>query len=116
MANTTNRAKSRTRRKQRVAEDKSKAARNVFLAGLGAYGLAREEAQSQLEENRARVEELFSELVKRGEQVETTARRKIEELELPQLKLAGREELSARLDKARTSFDTLREALSLKSA
>jgi hypothetical protein len=52
----------------------------------------------------------------RGEQVETTARRKIEELELPQLKLAGREELSARLDKARTSFDTLREALSLKSA
>lgn len=96
-------------------------ARNVFLAGLGAYDKAREEAQTQIEENRARVEELLTDLVKRGAKVETTARKKIAKLDLPELKipeikLADREAFQARIDKARESFDTLRDAIKQKTA
>jgi hypothetical protein len=105
--------------------------RNVFLAGLGLYGRAFEEAQAQIKENRSKLEqrrekanELFEELVKRGEQVETDTRRKLKELDLPELKIPElkladreqlREELRTRLDKARASFDTLRDAVSAKS-
>lgn len=94
-------------------------ARNVFLAGLGAYGKAFEEAQSQIEEaqsrmkeNRARAEDLFKELVKRGEKVESSAKEKIKTLDLPDVKLPElklvdheqiRKQLEARLDRARKS-------------
>ena len=96
-------------------------ARNVFLAGLGAYDKAREEAQTQIEENRARVEELLTDLVKRGAKVETTARKKIAKLDLPELKipeikLADREAFQTRIDKARESFHTLRDAIKQKTA
>ncbi len=95
-------------------------AHNVFLAGLGAYGKAFEEAQSQIEDARSQVKEtrgkagdLFNELVKRGEKVQTKARKRIKDLDLPKLKLklADHDELRARIDKARESFDTLREAI-----
>ncbi|MEP5764088.1 MAG: hypothetical protein ABJ308_05825 [Halieaceae bacterium] len=102
-------------------------ARNVFLAGLGAYGKAFEEAQSQIEEaqsrmkeNRARAEGLFKELVKRGEKVESSAKEKIKTLDLPEVKMPElklvdheqiRKQLEARLDRARKSFDSLRDAI-----
>jgi hypothetical protein len=105
--------------------------RNVFLAGLGIYGKAFEEAQNQIKENRSRREqrlekasELFEELVKRGEKVESDARKKLKELELPELKIPElklteneelRKELRTRLDKARDSFNTLRDAVSIHS-
>jgi hypothetical protein len=105
--------------------------RNVFLAGLGFYGKAIEEAEKQIKENRTKMEqrrekanELFEELVKRGEKVETDTRKKLQkidlpELKLPELKLADheelRDELRTRLDKARDSFNMLREAVSAKS-
>ena len=105
--------------------------RNVFLAGLGIYGKAFEEAQHQIKENRSKREqrlekasELFGELVKRGEKVESDARKKLKEFELPELKIPElklaeneelRKELRTRLDKARDSFNTLRDAVSVKS-
>jgi len=106
-------------------------ARNVFLAGLGAYGKAFDEAQSQIKEaqsqmkqNRAKAEKLFNQLVKRGEKVESLAKSKIKELDLPELKMPEvkladreevREELRARIEKARSSFDTLLQAITPKA-
>ena len=114
-------------KKLTVAEQARENARNVFLAGLGAYGKAFEEAQtqikdaqSQMKQNRAKAEKAFNELVKRGEKVETKARKKLKEIELPELKLVDRKELRAelrtRLDKARDSFETLRSAVTPKAA
>lgn len=102
-------------------------ARNVFLAGLGFYGKAFEEAQSQLDQAQSRMkarrekaEDMFSDLVKRGEKVETKAKKRIKDFELPELKLADSEELRkeirTRLDKARDSFETLRDSLTPKAA
>ncbi len=98
-------------------------ARNVFLAGLGFYGKAFEEAQSQLEEAEKRMkarqkkaEDMFNDLVKHGEKVE----KRLKDIELPELKLADpdelRTEIRARLDKARDSFESLRETITSKAA
>lgn len=102
-------------------------ARNVFLAGLGFYGKAFEEAQNQIEEAQSRMkerrekaEDLFNDLVKRGEKVETEAKKRIKDFELPELKLTDRDEfrkeIRVRLDKARDSFETLRDAITQKAA
>lgn len=102
-------------------------ARNVFLAGLGFYGKAFEEAQSQFEdaqsrmkERREKAEDMFNDLVKRGEKVESTAKKRIKGFELPELKLGDREEirkeLQARMDKARDSFESLRDVITPKAA
>ncbi len=109
------------------AEKAQENARNVFLAGLGVYGKAFEEAQNQIEaaekrmnDRRKKAEDLFNELVKRGEKVETEAKKRIKDIELPELKLTDREEfrmeIRARLDKARESFETLRESVTAKAA
>ncbi len=123
--------------KLNFAEQAQENARNVFLAGLGAYGKAFEEAQSQIEdaqsqvkENRVKAKDLFNELVKRGEKVETEAKKRLKEIDLPELKMPElkmpelkladrdelREELRIRLDKARDSFESLRNAISRKAA
>jgi hypothetical protein len=118
--------------KLNFAEQAQENARNVFLAGLGAYGKAFEEAQSQIKdaqsqvkENRAKAKDLFNELVKRGEKVETKAKKRLKEIDLPELKMPElkladrdelREELRNRLDKARDSFESLRNAISRKAA
>ena len=102
-------------------------ARNVFLAGLGVYGKAFEEAQSQIQSaqsrinaRRAKAESLFNELVKRGEKVESGAKKAIKDIELPELKLATpediRKDVQARLEKARESFETLRGSIAGKAA
>ena len=128
--------KSTTRRKPTPAAAKSKTpegVRNVFLAGLGCYGKALEEAQNQIRENREKIEqrrekagEIFGELVKRGEKVELDTRKKLKKLELPdllpELKIPERipapeelrDDLRNRLDHARDSFDALRKAISAK--
>ena len=118
--------------KLNFAEQAQENARNVFLAGLGVYGKAFEgaqsqikDAQSQVKENRAKAKDLFNELVKRGEKVETEAKKKLKEIDLPELKMPEikladrgelREELRNRLDKARESFESLRNAISSKAA
>ncbi|MDJ0878093.1 MAG: hypothetical protein QNI86_05745 [Halieaceae bacterium] len=109
------------------AEKAQENARNVFLAGLGFYGKAFEEAQSQLEEAEKRMkarqkkaENMFNDLVKHGEKVESKAKKRLKDIELPELKLADtdelRTEIRARLDKARDSFESLRETITSKAA
>ena len=51
-------------------------ARKVFLAGLGAYGKGYEEAKSRLETLSTDSNKLFSELVAKGEKLETEGKNK----------------------------------------
>ena len=58
-------------------EKNSDIARNIWLAGLGAYGRAFDEAMNRYEQASKDTPKLFMELVKRGEQLETTTRNKV---------------------------------------
>ena len=79
-----------------------------------------DEAQTRMKERREKAEDLFNELVKRGEKVEKEAKKALKDFEMPELKLADtdeiRKEIEARLDKARESFESLRDSLSAKAA
>jgi hypothetical protein len=130
MAATTPRPRARAKKisaeKLAGSEQPQGHARNVFLAGLGAYATAFEEAQFQvreaqlqLAENRGKAEDFFNQLVRRGEIVESLARNRIKQIELPELRLpeltlSAQDDLRARLDKARGSFETLRDAIVTK--
>jgi hypothetical protein len=100
--------------------------RDAFLASLGFYGKAFDQAQEQfeslqdrLEERRTKARKLYLELVKRGEKVETNAKTKIDGLELPKLELESltdRKKLEEQLDKAKARFEELKETVGLKAA
>jgi hypothetical protein len=102
------------------------AGRNAFLASLGFYGKAYDQAQEQfnsiqdqLEERRKKADKLYKELVKRGKKVEKDARKAVDEMELPKLELdslTDRKKLEARLDKAKARFEELKETVGFKSA
>ena len=101
------------------------AGRNAFLASLGFYGKAFDQAQEQfshlqeqLEERRAKAETLYQELVTRGRKVEKDAREVLQEIELPRLELESltdRKRLEDQLDKARARFKELKENMGLKT-
>ena len=55
-------------------------AKNIWLAGLGAYGRAFDEAQDRVEAASKESPRLFDELVKKGEELESQAREKISEV------------------------------------
>jgi hypothetical protein len=70
------------------------AGRNAFLASLGFYGKAYDQAQEQfsnmqdqLEARRKKADKLYKELVKRGQKVEKDAKVALKEIELPKLEL-----------------------------
>ena len=108
------------------AERAREAGRNAFLAGLGFYGKAFDQAQEQfsslqdeLEARRKKADKLYKELVKRGKKVENDARGAIEDIDLPKLELdslTDRKKLEKRLEKAKARFEALRESFSFKSA
>jgi hypothetical protein len=101
------------------------AGRNAFLASLGFYGKAFDQAQEQfshlqqqLEERREKADMLYLELVRRGRKVEKDAREALQEIELPRLELdslTDRKRLEDQLDKARARFKELKENMGLKS-
>ena len=101
------------------------AGRNAFLASLGFYGKAFDQAQEQfshlqeqLEERREKADMLYLELVRRGRKVEKNAREALQEIELPGLELdslTDRKRLEEQLDKARARFKELKENMGLKS-
>ena len=103
-----------------IAQD---ASRNAFLAGLGFYGKAFDQAQEQfngvqrqLEESLTKANEMYEELVQRGEKLEADTKEAIEGLELPDFKiqgLANREKLEARLAAAKTRFSELKKSAKL---
>jgi len=120
---------------KRVAPKKSKpdfaanaqeTGRNVFLAGLGFYGKAYDQAleqfnglQKELAERRKQADKAYKELVKRGAKLEKDAKGALEEIELPKLELESltdRKKLEQRLKKAKARFEELKESVRFKSA
>ena len=101
------------------------AGRNAFLASLGFYGKAFDQAQEQfsclqeqLEERRGNAEALYQELIRRGRKVENDARDALQDIELPGLEiesLTDRKRLEGQLEKARSSFKELKANMGLKS-
>ena len=102
------------------------AGRNAFLASLGFYGKAFDQAQEQfnsiqdqLEESRKKADKMYKELVKRGKKVEKDAKGAIDDIDLPKLELdslTDRKKLEKQLDKAKARFDELKNSVSFKSA
>jgi hypothetical protein len=102
------------------------AGRNAFLASLGFYGKAYDQAQDQftsiqdqLEERRKKADKMYKELVKRGKKVEKDAKGAIDDIDLPKLELdslTDRKKLEKQLDKAKARFDELKDSVSFKSA
>jgi exonuclease VII large subunit len=100
--------------------------RNVYLAGLGFYGKAYDQAQEQLdslqkrlEQRRKKADKLYKELVKRGEKLEKDAKGAIQDIELPKLELENltdRKKLEQQLKKAKARFAELRKSVGFKAA
>lgn len=105
---------------KKYARSAQEASRKAFLAGLGFYGKAFDEMQErfnslqeQVEARRNKASDLYDDLVKRGEKVEADARDVIDDFELPSL---DREELEARIERARERFEELKDSMRFKSA
>lgn len=98
--------------------------RNAFLASLGFYGKAFDQAQeqldsiqSQLEARRKKADKTYKELVKRGKKVEKNAKTALDDMELPKLEsLTDRKQREAQLKKVKARFEDLRETVGLKAA
>lgn len=100
--------------------------RNAFLASLGFYGKAFDQAQDQfdslqdqLEARRKKADKAYKELVKRGKKVEKQAKNAIDDIDLPKLEiesLTDRKQLEAQLKKAKARFEELRDTVGLKAA
>ena len=109
-----------------LADRAREAGRNAFLAGLGFYGTAYDQAQGrfnslqeELEARRKKADTLYKELVKRGKKVEKDAKGALDDIELPKLELdnlTDRKQLAKQLGKARARLDELKGSIKLKSA
>lgn len=112
--------------RQDFASRAQEVGRDAFLASLGFYGKAFDQAQEQfeslqerLEQRRKKANQLYRELVKRGEKVEADAKDALEDLELPKIELESltdRKKLEAQLQKVKARFEELKETVGLKSA
>ncbi|TXS94277.1 hypothetical protein FV139_11850 [Parahaliea maris] len=105
----------------KFAKKAQETSRSAFLAGLGFYGKAFDQAQEQIETLQGRIDarrskasDMYADLVKRGEKVEADAREAIDDIELPTI--ADRKALEAKLEKARERFTELKETISAKIA
>jgi hypothetical protein len=100
--------------------------RNAFLASLGFYGKAFDQAQDQfnsmqdqLEERRKKADKMYKDLVKRGKKVEKKAKGRFDDIDLPKFELnslTDRKKLEKRLDKAKARFEELKETVGFKTA
>ena len=103
----------------------TEASRNAFLAGLGFYGMAFDQMQDQLKTvetelnaRRKKADDLYADMVKRGEKVEKQAKNAIDDIELPKLEVPSfdRSKLDAQLEKAKARFEELKNTVGVKSA
>ena len=102
------------------------ASRNAFLAGLGFYGKAFDQAQDQyssiqdqLEDRRKKADKLYKELVKRGKKVEKDAKVALKDIEMPKLELdslTDRKKLDSQLKKVKARLEELKETVGIKTA
>lgn len=80
--------------KKNVASQAGDFAKNIWLAGLGAYGRAFDEAQERYDSASKEAPRLFTELVEKGKKFESTARSKITESPLMDTKQSIEERIS----------------------
>ena len=102
------------------------ASRKAFLASLGFYGKAFDQAQEQfnsmqdqMEDRRKKADKLYKELVKRGQKVEKDAKVALKDIELPKLELdslTDRKKLEKQLKKVKARFAELKETVGFKTA
>ena len=100
--------------------------RSVFLASLGFYGKAYDQAQEQLgslqkglKERRKKADKTYAELVTRGAKLQKVAKVAIEDIDLPKLELESltdSKNLQKQLKKAKARFEDLKGAVRFKSA
>jgi len=122
-------AKRKSAAKKTTPEFASKAqeaSRKAFLASLGFYGKAFDQAQEQfnsmqdqMEDRRKKADKLYKELVKRGQKVEKDAKVALKDIDLPKLELESltdRKKLDKQLKKVKTRFAELKETVGFKTA
>lgn len=105
----------------KFANRAQEAGRNAFLASLGFYGKAFDQAQDQfsvlqdrLEERRKQADKMYADLVKRGKKVEKDAKSAMDDIELPRQldSLTDRKKLEAKLEKVKARFSELKDSVS----
>jgi polyhydroxyalkanoate synthesis regulator phasin len=90
--------------KSKVTDKASEIAKNIWLAGVGAYGKAVEDAQGRLEKVGMEPPKLFRELVKAGTALEDDAREALETT------TAARNSVEERINRVRENFHMQRPA------
>lgn len=90
--------------KSKVTDKASEIAKNIWLAGVGAYGKAVEDAQGRLEKAGVEPPKLFKELVKAGTALEDEAREALETT------TAARNSVEERINRVRENFHNQRPA------
>ncbi|QIB65230.1 phasin family protein [Kineobactrum salinum] len=84
--------------KSKVTDKASEIARNIWLAGVGAYGRAVDEAQDRMEKAGMETPKLFRELVKAGAALEDEARKGLSNSR------AARTSVEQRISRVRENF------------
>jgi polyhydroxyalkanoate synthesis regulator phasin len=90
--------------KTKVTDKASEIAKNIWLAGVGAYGKAVEDAQGRLEKVGMEPPKLFRELVKAGSALEGDAREALETT------ATARSSVEERINRVRENFHMQRPA------
>ena len=90
--------------KSKVTDKASESAKNIWLAGVGAYGKAVEDAQGRLEKAGVEPPKLFRELVKAGSALEDEAREALETT------ASARSSVEERIARVRENFHNQRPA------
>ncbi|MFK7828205.1 MAG: phasin family protein [Congregibacter sp.] len=97
-------SKSKSISGEKVTDKAGEIAKNIWLAGVGAYGRAVDEAQGRLEKAGVEPPKLFRELVKAGAALEDDARDAIEAGQ------AARHSVEDRINRVRENFNLQRPA------
>jgi uncharacterized coiled-coil protein SlyX len=87
-------------KKSNVSDKASEIAKNIWLAGVGAYGKAADEAHERIEKAGIETPKLFRDLVKAGTALEEGAREAIESG-----KLSSKSSVEERINKVRENFN-----------
>jgi polyhydroxyalkanoate synthesis regulator phasin len=90
--------------KSKVTDKAGEIAKNIWLAGVGAYGKAVEDAQGRLEKAGVEPPKLFKELVKAGTALEDEARGALEST------VSARSSVEERINRVRENFHNQRPA------
>ena len=90
-------------KKSNVSDKASEIAKNIWLAGVGAYGKAADEAQDRLEKAGVETPKLFLDLVKAGTALEEGARES-----LKSTRIASKSSVEDRINKVRENFNLQR--------